>query len=68
MSENYGNCPRCRGRGFYLVKTGVRDPVFLREETAKESCNWCGGTGYDGSAEKYRDKVSNHGFNDKDFD
>lgn len=50
MSERNGDCPRCRGQGAVLIKTGVVDPSTKIEEAVSEECGRCDGTGFDGSA------------------
>lgn len=48
MSERWGECPKCKGDGYIVVKH--KDLILFREFLAEETCPRCEGTGMDGSA------------------
>lgn len=48
MSERWGACPPCKGRGMVIVTK--RDLILLRDEQVEQECGRCEGTGHDGSA------------------
>lgn len=56
MSERYGPCPRCHGKGvvFELPHDFQGVPTWESDYEEKE-CGRCDGTGQDGSAETYSD-------------
>lgn len=51
MSERWGKCRTCKGRGIVMTETGQRDAVLLRPILAEQECGTCGGTGHGGAAE-----------------
>lgn len=48
MSERWGACPRCHGRG--VIEVVKKDLILFRTETVEQECGRCEGTGHDGSA------------------
>lgn len=50
MTERWGKCPRCRGRGSVAVETGVVEEGSGAKEVVLEECGTCDGSGHDGSA------------------
>jgi DnaJ-class molecular chaperone len=51
MSERFGPCRTCKGRGVVIAATGTRDPVLLRPEYKEQECGTCEGTGHSGHVE-----------------
>lgn len=49
MSENYGACRHCSGHGIRVRRNA-------QTESVQKSCNACGGTGMDGSADRYLER------------
>ncbi len=53
MSENYGDCKRCKGAGKVIIIR--RDCVLLTTKKIEIECVACTGTGHDSSADTYNE-------------
>lgn len=51
MSEKFGKCPTCEGKGVIYKNSSM--PAISHFEVTVQECPACDGTGFDGSADTY---------------